>query len=54
MESIYFRKAVKTTEEARNALVDLYASILLFLAKTRKNLAKNFISKQMLLVPAET
>ena len=40
-------------EEAKNALLDLYASIILFLAKTRKYLARNSISKQVLFLPAE-
>ena len=46
MESIYFRKHVKTIEEAKNALVDLYTSILLFLAKAQKYFSQNSISKQ--------
>ena len=50
MESIYFRKHVKTTEEARNALVELYASILVFLARARKYFAQSRISKQTILL----
>ena len=48
MESIYFRKHVKTTEEAKNALVDLYTSILSFLAKARKYLSRSSMSKQVI------
>ena len=50
MESIYFRKPVKTTEEAKTALVDLYTSILLFLAKARKYLSQSSMSKQVILL----
>lgn len=53
MESIYFRGHFKTTEEAKNALVDLYASILLFLAKAQRYLSQNSISTQAIL-PTET
>lgn len=40
---------MRTTEQAKNAMVDLYASILSFLAKTRRYFAKNSLSKQCIL-----
>ena len=50
MESIYFRKNIRINEEAKKAVVDLYASTFFFLVKARKFFAESPMSKQVILL----